>query len=646
MREPLAGRSDAMSDRELVVLGTASQTRVVPGRVALGGEAATENQVGHLGEADRDLRPWQTNVLRCMAIGIAKREPPARGRMMAGYGSKSADRRQLVASPVHRAMSETDTPLEMFESEELLPSPAAADAMERSLAVTRRHAAAGTVYDSDGMVAPGVVADLAGAGYWGLRAGAKYGGSGASFGVWAPYVAKMTAVDPWVAGLSSPHAALGPVNLIGRFGDDEQKQRLLPPLARGERLGAFAVTEPGTASDWGAIRTTAARSGGGLLLTGEKLFISNVAPGRTAGVLCQIDGRLTMLIVELPLTEDDRFRTVSYDLRAPRHITNRALIFDQFPVPAANVLDANGRSAAYHGLNHGRVLVCAFSAGILRLMAGTLIPWVQTRETFGAVIGSRELVQRRLGRLAARIVACDALTAWASQLLDRDYRGELECVLTKVFGSEAVKEATVDLLLKTHGSRAFLPGNLFSDSIYDLLAPTVFEGENEILTLGFFSSLAKARLASPGPGLPLAQLRPASTPHLEELAVAAAAELHGAGREIDSALHHEGAALAQHQATAVELAQRVQQAAVMLVVSRYGARQNDPLVRNAAACMASELGQRLSGSRPTATYHRMLTDLGAAVAEDRFSPVAEAPRGTVAMPSHVPDPRGRPDDRR
>ncbi|MGE5288016.1 MAG: acyl-CoA dehydrogenase family protein [Micromonosporaceae bacterium] len=554
----------------------------------------------------------------------------------------SVDREQLVASPVHRAMSEMDTPLEMFESVELLPSAAPADAMEQSLAVARRHVAAGTVYDGEGMVAPDVVAGLAEAGYWGLRAGAEHGGSGASFGVWAPFVAKMAAVDPWVAGLSSPHAALGPVNLIGRFGNDEQKQRLLPPLARGERLGAFAVTEPGTASDWGAICTTAARSGDGLLLTGEKLFITNAAPGRTAGVLCQIDGRLRMLIVELPFAEDDRFRTVGYDLRAPRHIPNRALIFDQFPVPAANVLDAGGRAVAYHGLNHGRVLVCAFSAGILRLMAGILIPWVQTRETFGAVIGSRELVQRRLGRLAARIVACDALVAWASQLLDQGYRGELECVVTKVFGSEAVKEATVDLLLKTHGSRAFLPGNLFSDSVYDLLAPAVYEGENEILTLGFFSSLAKARLASPGPGLPPVQRRPAPALDLEELAVAAAAELHDSGREMDAALRHDAAALAQHQASAVELAQRVQQAAVMLVVSRYGTRQDDPLVRHAAICMASELGQRLSGNRPTATYHRMLTDLGAAVAEDRFAPVADAPKGTVAMPNHVPVPAGTP----
>ncbi len=90
---------------------------------------------------------------------------------MAGYSSVSPARGQLAASPVHRAMSEIDTPLGLFESVELVPAAAPAEAMERSLAVARRHVAAGTVYGADGMVAPGVLADLAGAGYWGLRAG-------------------------------------------------------------------------------------------------------------------------------------------------------------------------------------------------------------------------------------------------------------------------------------------------------------------------------------------------------------------------------------------------------------------------------------------------------------------------------------------
>ena len=558
---------------------------------------------------------------------------------MAGREHVDGDRRQVAASPIYRAVSEADVPVELFESVDPVRSDAQQSAMTGSLRVAQRHVASGTVYDDAGMVARQVVADLADVGYWGLRAGPEYGGSGCSLSAWARFVADMTTVNPWIAAMSSTHAGLGPVNLISAFGNDQQKARLLPPLASGRRLGAFAITEPTTASDWGVIRTTAVRSGDQLLLTGEKLFISNAAPGRTAAVLAMLDGRPTMVIVELPSVEDDRFRTVRYELRAPEHVPNRALVFDALPVPVANVLEAGGRSIAYHGLNHGRVLVGALSAGLLRLMAGELIPWVRTRQTFGAVIGTRELVRRRLGRLAARIVACDAVVAWAAALLDQGYRGELECVAGKVFASEAVKEAAVDVLLKTHGSRAFLSGSLTAEALYGMLSLAVMEGENEILTVGSFATLAKARavaLGKPSAEFPVPQA--ANPLDLDDLAGSAAAVLRETGRELDAALLHYGAAIGDRQAVAVELTQRIQQAAIMLVVARYGARQDDPLVRRAAACMAAELSQRLLGTRPTATYQRLTTELGAAVAEDRFTPVAAAPRGTVAMPDHVPVP--------
>lgn len=555
---------------------------------------------------------------------------------MSGAKRIDGDRHEVGASPIYRAASEPDVPLELFESVDPVRSRDQQLAMERSLSVARSHAVNGTLYDDAGMVAPEVVAGLADVGYWGLRAASEYGGSGCSLSAWAPFVADMATVDPWIAAMSSTHAGLGPVNLIGTFGTDLQKARLLPPLVAGHRLGAFAVTEPMTASDWGAIRTTAVRNGDQLRLTGEKLFISNAAPGRTAAVLVRLDGRLTMVIVELPPVEDDRFRTVGYELCAPEHVPNRALIFDALPVPVANVLDADGRAVAYHGLNHGRVLVCSLSAGLLRLMAGALIPWVRTRQTFSAAIGSRELVRRRLGRLAARIIACDAVVAWASQLLDHGYRGELECVAGKVFASEAVKEAAVNVLLKTHGSRAFLPGSLFADALYGMLSLAVMEGENEILTVGSLSTLAKARavgLRSRSPEV--REPHPAASFDLDDLAHSAAEILRETGHELDAALLHYGAAIRDRQALAVELTQRIQQATIMLVVARYGARQDDPLVRQAAVCMAAELDHRLCGARPSANYHALTTELGAAVAEDQFAPVAAALRGPVAMPDHV-----------
>lgn len=556
------------------------------------------------------------------------------------------DRGSLEASPAYRVVWEPAAPVDLFDPAPVATPAAVRAVMDGSLAVVRRHADAGTLYDRDGVVAAAVISGLAEAGYWGLRAGRAHGGSGASFADLASFITEMAAVDGWVAGLASAHACIGPVNLLELFGTADQKDRLLPALARGERLGAFAVTEPGAASDWGAMRTTAERHGDTLLITGEKLFITNAAPGRTLGVVCRLDGVLRMAIVELPDEESSSFRTVRYTMRAPSHCVNRGLVFDRLAVPAANVLPGDGRRIAFRALNHGRVAVCANAAGLLRSLAGSLLPWVRTRQTFGAAIGSRELVQRRLGRLAARIVGCDAMAAWGAALLDRGYRGELECVTAKVVGSEALKDATVDVLLRTHGARALLAGNLFADAVHDLLAPVVYEGENEILTLGFFGSLVRRRVGGvpaevagegrdearsdrsvPGAGaVPLA---------LADQAAWAEHALRQLGHEIDGALRAHGPAMAARQAAAFDLARRVQDALAMLVVARYGTRQPDERVRDAAACLAAEIGYRLTGARPAVRHDAMLTELGAAVVEDRFAPTTGTARPDVAMPLHI-----------
>src|SRR4029078_5883978 len=81
--------------------------------------------------------------------------------------------------------------------------------------------------------------------------------------------------------------------------------------------------------------------------------------------------------------------------------------------------------------------------------------------------------------------------AWGSGLIDRGYRGELECIIAKIFGSEAQKEAAIELFMKTPGGRSFLHGHLFGDNLYDFLAPCIYEGEGEMLGLAFFKSLVK-----------------------------------------------------------------------------------------------------------------------------------------------------------
>jgi len=166
-----------------------------------------------------------------------------RDAQRAGEGER---RMALESSPIHRAVWETQVPIELFTAEPVVMLPEVRARLDRSIEVVRRRRLAGTLYDSRGVISDVTLRELASAGYWGLRVEPRYGGAGASFPMLALAIREMVLADPWVAGLASTQAALGPVSTLVDYGTAEQKERLLPPLARGDRLGAFAVTEPVT----------------------------------------------------------------------------------------------------------------------------------------------------------------------------------------------------------------------------------------------------------------------------------------------------------------------------------------------------------------------------------------------------------------
>ena len=401
---------------------------------------------------------------------------------------------QTVNSPAHRAVWDRGLPVELFQS---IPSEASAEVrkvMDDSIATVHRHRADGTLMDENKKLTKQVLEDLANVGYWGLLVDTKYGGAGASFRHFAPFLTRMAMADPTVAGLASVHGCIGAVDPVRSFGSEKQKQRFLPKLASGEKLSAFALTEPCAGSDLTALQTTAELHGDHYLVNGEKLFITNVCPGRMIGLVCLIDDKPAVLVCDLPDEENEQFQLKKYGLWALKHTYNQGIIFKDFKVPAENLLEpkkGNGLTIAYHGLNLGRVALCANAAGTMRLMMASMIPWAEFRVTYGEKISTRELVQRRLGKLAGMIVACDALVEWCSQLIDKGYRGEMECIIAKIFGSEMQKEAAVELFMKTHGGRSFLHGHMFGDNVHEYLAPCIYEGEGEMLGMAYFKSLVK-----------------------------------------------------------------------------------------------------------------------------------------------------------
>jgi acyl-CoA dehydrogenase len=589
-----------------------------------------------------------------------------------------AARYQTANSPAHRIVWDREAPLDLFLPQPPATSAASEKIMQRSLEAVRRNREQGTLYGSDGKVSEAVLKDLSEAGYWGLLIAPEFRGGGTSFASFARFLTKMATIEPNLAGLASVHGCIGAVDPLRTFGNSEQKERYLPRLANGERLSAFALTEPGAGSDLTALKTRAVLDGDDYVVNGEKLFITNAVPGRTIGLVCLIDKRPAVLIVDLPDHEDEHFQLVTYGLLALRHLNNHGLRFRDFRVPRENLLQpaqGDGLTIAYHGLNLGRVALCATAAGSMRVMLANILPWAQFRRTYGAAIVSRELVQRRIGRMAALIVGCDAMVDWCSWLLDQGFRGELECIIAKIFGSEAQKEAAVELFMKTHGGRAFLKGHLFGDNIHEYLAPCIYEGEGEMLGMAFFKSLIKEHgkeffepigraiqasgIKKPNPMnpahawalrsalVPYAKWRAAQMltpkrrlnfdgmslpPALAAHAEFAAGALERGRVEISDVMTKHQLRLADRQCRMAELSQRLQDLVVILASSLWASRQSSAFVQSAADILCQDLTRKITGKRPTDAYFRAVTKLGETVANGGFEAIAGIEAGEILMP--------------
>ncbi|HEY4311778.1 MAG TPA: acyl-CoA dehydrogenase family protein [Pirellulales bacterium] len=585
-------------------------------------------------------------------------------------------RYQTTASPIHRAVWDHNFPLELFQAgAPAKPTAACAQAMEESLSIVRRHIAAGTLLDHNGKLLPHVFAELGAAGYWGLLVEQEYGGQAAPMSVFMPYLVRMATVFSTLAGLGSVHGCVGAVDPLHGMGTSEQKERFLTRLANGDRISGFALTEPGAGSDMTALKTRAVLDGDAYVVNGEKLFITNALPGRIVALVCLIDNRPEVLLVDLP-EENEHFQLVRYGLYALKHSYNNGLLFKNFRVPKENLLKpkfGNGLTVAYHGLNRGRVAVCANASGGLRVMLASILPWTRYRLTYGEAIDRRELVQGRVGRLAGMIVACDALVEWCSWLLDEGYRGEMECTIAKIFGSESQKEAAIEFLMKTHGGRSFLHGHLFGDNCHEYFAPCIYEGEGEMLAMAFFKSLVKqhgktffepvgrvlAKLQVKEPNLTdlahLKGLAPVLVPYAKWLvgerfgsrqlgalpkmpdALTAHARfaidgLTHMAREISSSMRKHQLNLADRQCRMSELSLRVQNLVTMLVTALYAAKQTDELLQTAGDVACQDLRFKLTNERLSDAYFRTVTRLGAKIADGGFEPIAGIPPGEILKP--------------
>jgi alkylation response protein AidB-like acyl-CoA dehydrogenase len=346
--------------------------------------------------------------------------------------------------------------------------------------------------DEEESIPEPVIRAFAEIGMLGLTIPKKYGGLELSSSAYARVFGTLSTIDASLAVLVGVHCGLGSKAIV-LHGNEEQKERYLPSLARGDFLAAYALTEPDVGSDAQNIKTTAtlSKDGSHWRLNGRKIWIGN---GQRAGVIA------TFAQVAVVRRGENVFRPTAFLIRPDmpgfnvvgtvrklgiRGSTQAELSYEGLEVPADHLLGSVGRgfNVAVHVLNAGRLTLAAGCTGGTKRALNEMTAYGEQRIQFGHPLVDFEITQRKLSRMAIDIYASDAMLGVLASLVDRsDNDFSLEAACAKVFASEMLWRSADDLV-QLAGGRGYVKPYPYERLLRDARINRIFEGANEVLRL-------------------------------------------------------------------------------------------------------------------------------------------------------------------
>jgi alkylation response protein AidB-like acyl-CoA dehydrogenase len=338
-------------------------------------------------------------------------------------------------------------------------------------------------YDADETFPWDIVKLLGQAGLCGAYIPKEFGGSGMGVFELVLMVEELSKVDGGVA-LCLAGSALGAYPIM-LGGNDAQKSKFLEPIARGEKLAAFALTEHEAGSDATALRTSAEKQGDGYVLNGTKSFITNGGEAEVYTVMAVTDKNrgprgISAFIVEKG-TPGFTFGKKERKLGI-RASATRELVFDSCRVPAANLISKEGMGLilALRTFDSTRPGVAAQALGIAAGALGEAVAYARTRIQFGQTIASNQAIQHMLADMATEVEAARALLYATARMIDSTkVRSTKESAMAKLYASDVAMRVTTKAI-QIFGGRGYMHDYPVEKMMRDAKITQIYEGTNEI----------------------------------------------------------------------------------------------------------------------------------------------------------------------
>ncbi len=327
---------------------------------------------------------------------------------------------------------------------------------------------------------------MAALGLTGIGIDPAYGGSGGGYRQMAIAEEEIARGDASASVTLVAHISLG-THTIYRYGSEEQKLKFVPPLARGEAMAAWALTEPGGGSDAASLQTTATLRDGTYYLNGGKIFITNGDVADYTVVFATRDRNLgsrgvSAFVVEKGTPEFQAHK--QHGKLGMRGSTTTELVFQNAPVPEANKLGEEGRGFRYamEILDSSRIIIAAQCVGIGQAALEHAVRYAQQRHSFGRPIAEHQAIQFILADMSTEVYASRVATMHAATLKDNGLPFINEASMAKLLASEMSVRATSNAL-QVYGGYGYFKDSPVERLFRDARVTTIYEGTSEVQRL-------------------------------------------------------------------------------------------------------------------------------------------------------------------